>query len=70
MAQSEKPVRVDHFRQGPYDVLLNLSGGGTRGASTRPPGPVAYAETMDCGLFAYMAPSERDPIETGLDGPC
>ena len=22
-----KPVRVDHYRQGPYDMLLNLSGG-------------------------------------------
>ena len=23
----QQPVRVDHYRQGPYDVLLTLSGG-------------------------------------------
>ena len=27
----QKPVRVDHYRQGPYDMLLTLSGGRTIG---------------------------------------
>ena len=27
----QKPARVDHYRQGPYDMLLTLSGGRTIG---------------------------------------
>lgn len=40
----QQPVRVDHYRQGPYDALLTLSGGRTVGILH--PGPMLSAANL------------------------